>query len=239
MSPERDAFTMLVPTWKHEKWAHMKTAHLKRRFYDFGKLLIPPFIHDTSAKGDPKLKYINQIYAVMKRSVVPGQWQFLMLHFHPNNEGIFLELALSPDEDYFRSGSMTPFADPESYQPGQSLFYRASRLWTYENGSDCWLIRQRLLDITNLYKEAGTTDQIELSLYLFQKYTKPYVDNPVTINTLAAYEESFEAQRLWEERLFYKAECFFRTDNDAMDDIEHHIKKWVLPYFERMAAKHQ
>lgn len=216
----------------------MKTAHLKKRFYDFGKKLVPPFIKDTSTKGVPELKYINQIYAVMKRSVVPGQWQFLMLQFHPFNEGIFLELALSPDENFFRSGDMTPFVDPESYQPGQSLFFRASSLWTSENGSDYWLIRHKLLDINELYKEAGTTDGTELHLYLSQKYTQPYVDKPVTIDNLAAYQESFETQQLWQERLLYKAECFFRTDFEAMDDIEHSIKKWVLPYFGRMAAKH-
>lgn len=79
----------------------MKTTHLKKRFYEFGKRLDPYFAQDTSTKGDPEYRYINQLCAPLVRCQTPGQWQFLVLQFNHKDDGIYLDVGLSPNEDYF------------------------------------------------------------------------------------------------------------------------------------------
>jgi len=206
----------------------MKTAHLKKRFYAFGQSLAPPFAIDASAKGDPAFRLINQRYAVIKRSAVSGQWQFMALQFNPLFECIYLELGLSPDEDFFKHSELM-FVDPESYQAGQSIFFRAASLWTGENSKDAWFIRPRKLDINELYAEAGSRDMKELLLYLADKGIKSTLDPD-----MAAWELNMQ----WQDLIIHGSECFFQNDQEALDSIESRITEYVLPYFERMSQRH-
>jgi len=201
----------------------MKTAHLKKRFYAFGKSLNPPFIKDETTKGNPAYRFIKQISAPMKRSAVPGQWQYLDLQFNGDERIIYLNLGLSPDDDYALRFNHS-FFEPESYQPGQSVFFRAKGLWTRLPSADGFLIRPKELHLNDLYELAGTTDRKELLAFVAGRN---FSDGQGGLNT------GFR----WMERINNPPELFFKTDLEALEGIEQHIMKYVLPYFDRMAQR--
>lgn len=78
--------------------------------------------------------------------------------------------------------------------------------------------------MTELYKAAGTTDKIKLMDYVVAAY-------PITDM------ESSDTHGQWMERAMYSPDCFFKTDREAMDDIEKRITECVLPYFDKMAER--
>lgn len=201
----------------------MKTAHLKKRFYLFGKSLEPPFLKDGTTQGLPECRYIKQISATIKRSVVPGQWQYLDLQFYGDNKIIYLNLGLSPDEDYSLRFNNS-FFEPESYQPGQSVFFRAKVLWTDLPSADGFLIRPKEINLNDFYELAGTTSRKELLAFVAGRN---FSDGQGGIHT---------GYRLM-ERINNPAESFFKTDLEAMEGLETHIIKYVLPYFDRMAQR--
>lgn len=110
----------------------MKTAKLKKLFAKYGETLEPPFILDESTKS-----YSD--YISIKRTVQPGQWQFLALQFRANYHIFYVAVALSTSPNY--PISALKFHPSDLIQDGP-FYFRADTLWSSLNYTLEWGVNE-------------------------------------------------------------------------------------------------
>lgn len=107
----------------------MKTANLRKKFIKYGQTLNPPFVADKILLG--------YTYIPIKRTVVPGQWQFIGMQFVPNAYVFMIEVAVSSKPE-FPAITGWPLPDNPMEMQNSSIRFRAESLWHEPQNGQNW-----------------------------------------------------------------------------------------------------